>query len=159
MAEFQTNACGTICLCLLNLLAIRCLQLWCQLMGPLCLWECLFCNFYLCPFVNTALVLVTLLQCNESGCSNRCSSMHNTALRWSRCTEEVERDVRSHASSFGQSVIYAIMHGKPGLFSRLPISAPHPIASKQSPSNCITLLSNCISQKQPWTGADHSRSH
>ena len=58
-----------------------------------------------------------------------------------------------------QSPIFAIMHGKPGLFSRLPISAPHPIASKQSPSNCITLLSNCISQKQPWPGADHFRSH
>ena len=40
MAEFQTNACGTICLCLLNLLAIRCLQLWSQPMGPLCLWQC-----------------------------------------------------------------------------------------------------------------------
>ena len=42
MAEFQTNACGTICLCLLNLLAIRCLQLWSQPMGPLCLWQCFF---------------------------------------------------------------------------------------------------------------------
>ena len=40
MAEFQTNACGTICLCLLNLLAIRCLQLWSQPIGPLCLWQC-----------------------------------------------------------------------------------------------------------------------
>ena len=38
MAEFPTNACGAICL--LNLLAIRCLQLWCQPMGPLCLWQC-----------------------------------------------------------------------------------------------------------------------
>ena len=42
MAEFQTNECGTICLCLLNLLAIRCLQLWSQPMGPLCLWQCFF---------------------------------------------------------------------------------------------------------------------
>ena len=38
MAEFPTNVCGAICL--LNLLAIRCLQLWCQPMGPLCLWQC-----------------------------------------------------------------------------------------------------------------------
>ena len=44
VAEFQTNACGTIYL--LNLLAIRCLKLWCQPMGPLCLcqrlWQCFF---------------------------------------------------------------------------------------------------------------------
>ena len=38
VGEFQPNACGTICL--LNLLAIRCIQLWCQPMGPLCLWQC-----------------------------------------------------------------------------------------------------------------------
>ena len=38
VAEFSTNACGAICL--LNLLAIRCLQLWCRPMGPLCLWQC-----------------------------------------------------------------------------------------------------------------------
>ena len=48
MAEFQTNACGTICLCLLNLLAIRCLQLWSQPMGPLCLWQCF--KIILCCF-------------------------------------------------------------------------------------------------------------
>ena len=42
MAKLFTNASGaTWCLCLLNLLAIRCLQLWCQPMGPLCLWQCL----------------------------------------------------------------------------------------------------------------------
>ena len=49
MAEFQTNACGTICLCLLNLLAILCLQLWSQPMGPLCLWQCFYielCSIY-----------------------------------------------------------------------------------------------------------------
>ena len=40
MAEFPANACSAICL--LNLLAIRCLQLWFQPMGPLCLWQCLY---------------------------------------------------------------------------------------------------------------------
>ena len=48
--EFPTYACSAICL--LNLLAIRCLQLWCQPMGPLCLWQCLilkmYFSFYLC---------------------------------------------------------------------------------------------------------------
>ena len=41
VAKFLTNAtyaCGAICL--LYLLAIRCFQLWCQPMGPLCLWQC-----------------------------------------------------------------------------------------------------------------------
>ena len=38
VAEFPTNACGATCW--VNLLAIRYLQLWCQLMGPLCLWKC-----------------------------------------------------------------------------------------------------------------------
>ena len=33
---FPTNACGAT-----HLLAIRYLQLWCQPMGPLCLWQCL----------------------------------------------------------------------------------------------------------------------
>ena len=32
---FPTNACGAT-----HLLAIRYLQLWCQPMGPLCLWQC-----------------------------------------------------------------------------------------------------------------------
>ena len=40
MAVCCQRSIGTICLCLLNLLAIRCLQLWCQPMGPLCLWQC-----------------------------------------------------------------------------------------------------------------------
>ena len=68
-----------------------------------------------------------------------------------------ERRAENYASSFGQSVIYAIMHctmqppllppqspifaimhGKLGLFTLLPISGPHPAStSKQSASNCI----------------------
>ena len=39
VAKFPTNACGATCW--LNLLAIRYLQFWCQLMGPFCLWQCL----------------------------------------------------------------------------------------------------------------------
>ena len=40
MQEFPTNSCGATCW--LNLLAIRYIQLWCQPMGPLCLWQCLW---------------------------------------------------------------------------------------------------------------------
>ena len=108
-------------------------------------------------------------------------ALHCTEVDWSRCTEEAEKDVQSYASSFGQSVIYAIMHctmqpllsGHNPLFlqlcmaswdfSPLPISAPHPTTSKQSASNCITLEipSNFVHLPEHTMpiGAQHSRLH
>ena len=68
------------------------------------------------------------------------------AMHWSsKCIGEAERDVPSYASTFGRSVIYAIMHSalctpfspatipyfcnyawQAWTFHQLPISAPHP---------------------------------
>ena len=82
------------------------------------------------------------------------------AMHWSsKCIGEAERDVPSYASTFGRSVIYAIMHsalctpslppqspifaimhGKPGLFTSCQFLPRIPLASKQSGANCIRRL-------------------
>ena len=82
------------------------------------------------------------------------------AMHWSsKCIGEAEREVPSYASTFGRSVIYAIMHsalctpslppqspifaimhGKPGLFTSCQFLPRIPLASKQSGANCIRRL-------------------
>ena len=78
-----------------------------------CLTVCLFANIPLILNHNFA-PFSKVLQCNEAGFSDRwchCIVMHDTALKCIGvdAAEEAEKDVRSYASSFGQSVIYAIM--------------------------------------------------
>ena len=99
MAEFPTYACSAICL--LNLLAIRCLHLWCQPMGPLCLWQC----FYNYRFVSSVFIYLY-----NAHCAQRTKSIfyNGTFVSYVKVARLRDR-IREESSNY-------VLHNHHGLF-------------------------------------------
>ena len=90
VAEFPRNACW------LNLLAIGYLQLWCQPMGPLCLWQC---------FVDTTLIS-NIISLGRLFLTRAVSSMCQSFLGWTLVNSSKSTSMSWTWPTLGEEIMF-----------------------------------------------------